>query len=198
MIVIYTRYDQVSSILTRCAESLIVAASSQLSQKLGPPEDSKAVSIQAALASNKASIFFFGHGIDQPYGLISQDGLPFINQEDSHFLEGRLICATCCHATKALEQAVSDFGATVVGYDGKLAIPYDEMYFPGIQKAILSGPFALLAGRTAGEVCQIMREGFNKLAHELMRGAIEDQVLAVFISANADLVKLSGDSERKM
>lgn len=198
MIIIYTNYDQVSDTLARCAEALADAARHRGPRVLGPPEGSKAAQIRAELTSGAAPVFFFGHGASEPYGLISQDQLPFIEQHDSRLLAGRLICATCCHSVTALKQAVINFGATVVGYDGRLAVPYGGMYFEDLRRAVLSGPLALLEGRTAGEVCGVLRDEFNALAQELIKGTIEDQVLAVFMSANADLVKLLGDSEKTM
>lgn len=198
MIIIYTNYDQVSDTLALGAQALAAAASARSPRVLGPPEDSKAVNIRTELASDKAPIFFFGHGVAEPYGLITQDALPFLDVQDSHFLAGRLIYATCCDSIKALEPAVMNLGATVVGYDGKLSVPWDKFYRDTMRRAVLFGPLAMLQGRTAGEVCRLQREGFNALAQELTAGPIEDQVIAVFLTMNADLVKLIGDEQKTM
>ncbi|HLA10717.1 MAG TPA: hypothetical protein VJ023_08990 [Pyrinomonadaceae bacterium] len=198
MIVAFTDYeqDEVTTILAAYARTLLNAAGSLISQTLAPPTDSYSVNIQAVLASGHVPFFFFGHGDPDPPALLGQDKTTALDASNSGLLRNRFVCAICCYSIAALYEAVSNHNATVLGYDGELAVILCEPYSSKMEDCVLAGPRALLfQGCTAGEACQEIQARFYAMARELITGSIEDQVVAVFMELNAGLIKLLGDSK---
>ena len=73
MLVIFTNYDQVSAVLKDCALQLVRNANGRATVKLGPPHsDSNGVQ-EALMATEKVTLFYFGHGELPPRGLVAQD-----------------------------------------------------------------------------------------------------------------------------
>lgn len=200
MIVAYTRYDEieddgrVTAILSGYAQSFISEAAGRVSRHV-EPGDLDELQIVAALDGNNDPFFFFGHGELEPPCIIGQDRKPLLPGQNGHLLRERLVYATACYSIGAFRDAVNDYQATVVGYDGELAIIDDPKYEPRIEGCILAGARALLQGKPAGEALDDIKLCFTSLARDLIRGDIGDQVVATFVEDNANVVALLGNAE---
>lgn len=188
MIIIYTEYDEVTGILAGYARQFGSELGAKVSKLLAAPDTADAEQAQAELASNSAPFFFFGHGMRS--GLIAQNGAIIDFSGQPHLLARRLVCATCCYSTVALAAAVAEHGATVVGYDGEVAIFLTPPYSTLLEDCLLAGPRALVDGKSADEAGWRTRRKLELLAQQLIGGPIEDQVYATFLQMNANLVKV--------
>ncbi|HKG59523.1 MAG TPA: hypothetical protein VKB05_07070 [Pyrinomonadaceae bacterium] len=188
MIIMYTEYDQETTVLAGYARQFNSEVASKVSNILGPPDTADARHAEATLTTNPAPFFFFGHGIKS--GLIAQDHATIDFNKDPHLLSGRLVCATCCESETVLEGAARNHGATGIGYSGKvwlfLSPPYSEL----MEKCLLAGPRALAEGESAREAGRRAGSECERLAQELIKGPIEDQVYAPFLQMNANRIRV--------
>jgi hypothetical protein len=188
MIILYTDYDPVTSVLASYARRLNEEVGAKVSKLLAPPDGADTQHAEAELADNPAPFFFFGHG--NRSGLIAQDHATIDFNKTPHLLSDRLVCATCCQSTVALAAAAANHGATIVGYSGDLAVFLNPPYSHLMEDCLLSGPRALVSGKSAAEAGRHTRSELERLAQHLIAGPIEDQVYAPFLQMNANLVKV--------
>ncbi len=188
MIILYTEYDRVTSVLATYARRLNAEIGANMSDLLEPPTTADARHAEGILAGNPAPLFFFGHGTH--VGLIAQDGVVIDFNKDPHLLSKRLVCATCCQSAVALAKDAARHGATVVGYSGNVWVSLVPPYSQMLEDCLLAGPRALIAGESAVEAGKRTRNELNRLARKLIAGPIEDQVYAPFLQINANLVKV--------
>lgn len=200
MIIAFTDYDndEVTTHLAAYAQVFIHEAGSLVSEVLAPPTDSFSSNIQTVLTNSQADLFFFGHGEEHPPSLLGQDRLSALDSNYSHLLRDRLICAVCCHSIAALSNAVTNYNATVLGYDGELGLIFKEPYSSMIRDCILAGPRELIHGGTAGAAYKAIQQKFSDLARELIMKSIEDHVVASYMEDNAALISLRGDLDKRI
>ncbi|HEY1380043.1 MAG TPA: hypothetical protein VGF55_24785 [Gemmataceae bacterium] len=198
MLVAYTHTDPDTNVLKGYALEFIEAAGKLVTQVLKPRTGSSAANICAALTADPdAPLFFFGHGFNNPYCLVGQDGRVALDQKSGHLLANRLVCATCCYGINTLHPAALNNGATVLGYDGPLQVPRYAPYVFDLEDCILDGLKELLAGRTAGDAEAVTRQRLTADGNRLLGGSINDMVFAQTVfQPNAAAVRLVGNPAR--
>ncbi|MDT7688046.1 MAG: hypothetical protein QOJ70_3486 [Acidobacteriota bacterium] len=185
MIIMYTEYDAVTGVLANYARRLNQELGAAVSRLIAPPA-ADAREAEVELAKNPSPFFFFGHGVRA--GLIAQNLVTIDFNKTPHLLSGRVVCATCCHSAAALKSAVGH-GATVVGYDGFVAVFLIPPYSAMLEDCLLAGPRELARGGSAADAVRRTRGELRRAARKLIAGPIEDQVYAPFLEMNANLVK---------
>ena len=188
MIIMYTDYDDVTGVLAGYAQQFTSEFADQLSTLLSPPHEADAIHAESVLAANRAPFFFFGHGTKA--GLTAQNLAIIDFNQVPHLLSERLVCATCCESAEVLENAMKNHKASGIGYAGVVYLFLEAPYSRLMQECILASPRALARGQSPSQAGRGARDEFDRLARELIKGSIEDQLYATFLNMNANRIRV--------
>jgi hypothetical protein len=193
MLVIFTRYDQVSEVLKDCALQLIKKANGRVTLKLGPPYSDSTRVIQTLKEQQEVALFYFGHGELPPNGLVAQDLKPGVYGRNLRLLKNRLVFASSCYSAQSLAAAAERHGATVIGYRGQMMVSFREKDRKLQKACVLAAALELLGGKDTATAIKAATDAYSKAADKFIKGNAEDSLIASAVyQVNAQAIELAG------
>ena len=191
MIIVSTAQDAVAMTLNAYAPALVASLPPAMNSVtlIGPPL-STASRVQRELqTSAKASLLFFGHGLNPPaLGFLAHDGNPALDGKTISLLSGRVVCATCCHGN-TVGALARRHAFSLLGYAGQFWVALHPQHITDMEGAALAGPRAIMAGSAPVQAAPAVAREYARLALTLHRRNISgDRAFALFVSMNSSIV----------
>jgi hypothetical protein len=201
MIIAYTSYDNLTRVLAMAMLRWTHEDSDQvrIHQILHPPQHSGGRRIHEALLDNAHPLIFFGHGHETLHGPVGHDKSLIFEQNNSDVLANRLIVGICCHScSKKMEELALQHGATILGFDGNLYVPYTYPAYEWFQSCILTALRYLLEVRAPASVALMqLKTEFRNKAQDLLKFGNADREATGFVG-NAKQARLIGNENWRL
>ena len=153
--------------------------------------------IRALNPGQERAVFFFLHGTNTPQAeIVHGSGTPVVDLSTAHRLKNRIVCATCYSLGDLGDEIANRQNGTMIGYLGKMHVPYGVSYVQDMRDAALAAHRALALRQSAGAASDAARDAYHDLALAwTAEGIFTSFVLAGTVADhNARAVGMKGDA----